>query len=238
MQGISIKPGVLVLVGNKQCEIIESVSSSKIRVRDLTTGDVTLISPGEIDFELNRTALLSNPDSGQSERTSLIESASETDIKLASERYDVLLPMAAKRPLSKKEMAQCTETLKLSASQVYKLLNKLDSNVGPLSLLPQRRGRVKGIKLIEASAEDAIKEIIEEFYTGPGITYQVIIDKVIDHCSSKSIPRPSAATIASRLRAVNPRALLAKKYGSKAASQEFEVRICVSRIKGNSLGLP
>ncbi|MGH8389658.1 MAG: Mu transposase C-terminal domain-containing protein [Pseudomonas sp.] len=224
MQGISIKPGVLVLVGNKQFEIIDSVSSSKIRVRDLTSGEVTMISPGEIDFELKRTALLSNPDSGQSERTSLIESASEADIKLASDRYDVLLPVAGRRPISKNEMTQCAVALNLSESQVNRLLNRLDTNIGPLSLLPQRRGRVKGIKLIDASAEDAIQEIIEEFYTGPGITYQVIIDKVLDRCSSKSIPPPSAATIASRLRAVNPRALLAKKSGSKAASQEFEVR--------------
>ncbi|MGE8065023.1 transposase [Pseudomonas sp. NPDC089569] len=224
MQGISIKPGVLVLAGNKQLEIIDSVSSSKIRVRDLFTGETLLISPGDIDFEIKKNTLFSNPDSGQSERNSLIESASEADIQLASERYDVLLPMAGKRPLSKTDVTQCTEALKLSASQVYRLLDRLDINIGALSLLPQRRGRVKGTKLIEADAEDIIQEVIEEFYTGPGITYQVIIEKVIDRCSLKCISPPSAATIASRLRAVNPRALLAKKYGSKAASQEYEVR--------------
>lgn len=224
MQGINIKPGVLVLVGNKQLEVIDSVTSSKIRARDLTTGEVLLISPGEIDFELKRATLLSNPDSGQSERTSLIESASEADIELASNRYEVLLPMAGKRPLSKSDMTQCTDTLKLSASQVYRLLDRLDSNIGPLSLLPQRRGRVKGIKLIEASAEDIIQEVIDKHYEGPGITYQEIFDKVKDRCLEKSIPVPSAATVNNRLRERNPRALQAKKYGPKAASQEFEVR--------------
>ncbi|MEO8646466.1 MAG: transposase family protein [Pseudomonas sp.] len=224
MQGISIKPGILVLVGNKQLEIIDSVSASKIRARDLTTGEVLLISPGEIEFELKKAAPMSNPNSGQTERTSLIESANEADIELASDRYDVLLPIAGKRPISKKDMIQCTEALKLSASQVYRLLDKLDTNIGPLSLLPQRRGRVKGVKLIEASAEDTIQEIIDQHYDGPGITYQEIFEKVKEQCLAKSIPVPSEATVSNRLRERNPRALMAKKYGSKAASQEFEVR--------------
>jgi putative transposase len=116
MQGISIKPGTIVLVGNKRLEIIDSVSSSKIQAKDTATGETLLISPGEIEFELKRASPLSSPDSGQLERTTLIESASEPDIQLASDRYDVLLPMAGKRPLSKNDMTKCTQVLNLSAS--------------------------------------------------------------------------------------------------------------------------
>lgn len=224
MQGISIKPGIIVLVGNKRLEIIDSVSSSKIQAKDTVTGETLLISPGEIEFELKRASPLSNPDSGQLERTSLIESASEPDIQLASDRYDVLLPMAGKRPLSKNDMTKCTQVLNLSASQVYRLLGKLDSSVGPLSLLPQRRGRVKGVKRLEANAEDIIQEVIDQYYVGPGVTYQEIFERVEKRCIENSIPAPSVATVNNRLRERNPRALLAKKYGSKAASQEFEVR--------------
>ncbi|WP_164486492.1 Mu transposase C-terminal domain-containing protein [Pseudomonas chlororaphis] len=93
-----------------------------------------------------------------------------------------------------------------------------------MSLLPRRRGRLKGVTRIDASAEDIIQEIIDEFYGGPGATSQHIIEKVIERCLVMSIQPPSASTIANRIAARNPRTLLAKKSGSKAARQTYEVR--------------
>ena len=39
MQQISIAPGILVLAGNKQLEIIAPVSPNRIQARDLVTGE-------------------------------------------------------------------------------------------------------------------------------------------------------------------------------------------------------
>ncbi|WP_448124069.1 Mu transposase C-terminal domain-containing protein [Pseudomonas veronii] len=224
MQQISITPGVLVLVGNKKLEIIASVSSNKIQARDVVTGESVLLSPGEIECELKSPTAFSNHEIAQIPKTPLIEDVKETDLHLASERFNVLSPMVGKSPLSRQDMAQCTAALGMSASQVRRLLTRLDMNVGPLSLLPQLRGRSKGTKMIEADAEEIIQETIDECYGGPGVTSKSIIVKVMERCRALSIQAPSAATIANRIRERKPRALLAKKSGSKAARQAYEVR--------------
>lgn len=224
MEQISITKGVLVLVGNKQLEIIASVSSNKVKAVDIKTGEVVLVSPGEIEFELKRAPTFPCSESDPAESTSSIEDINDSDLQLASDRFAVLMPLAGKRLLSKQDMMRCTAALKLSAAQVYRLLARLDANLGPLSLLPRRRGRSKGIKLIDASAEDIIQEAIDECYSGPGATSRRVVEKVIERCLAMSIQAPSAATIANRIRERKPRGLLAKKSGSKAARQAYEVR--------------
>ncbi|WP_404936851.1 DDE-type integrase/transposase/recombinase [Pseudomonas sp. JDS08PS003] len=224
MQQISIAPGILVLAGNKQLEIIAPVSSNKIQARDLVTGEAVLISPGEIECELKRTPTVVDREAATEKEPPDIGDVKEADLQLASERFSVLSSMAGNKVLSKQDVAQCTAALGLSASQVRRLFARLDLNVGPLSLLQQRRGRTKGVKLIAAATEDIIQETIDEYYAGPGATHQRVIEKITERCLASSIPAPSAATIASRIRERKPRALLAKKSGSKAARQAYEVR--------------
>ncbi|WP_163033524.1 DDE-type integrase/transposase/recombinase [Pseudomonas viridiflava] len=212
------------LVRDKQLEIVAAISSSKVQARDIVTGETVFFSPGEITCELRKTATDPDHEVAQTQSPSPIETIKEEDLRLASDRFNVLSPMAGKRHLSRQDMEQCSATLELSASQVRRLLARMDMSVGPLSLLPQLRGRSKGSKLIEADAEDLIQSTIDECYKGPGVTSKSIIEKVVERCSAMSIRAPSAATIASRIRERRPCSLLAKKSGSKAARQVYEVR--------------
>lgn len=224
MQQISIAPGVLVLAGNKQLEIIAPVSSNKIQARDLVTGEAVLISPGEIECELKRIPNVVDSEAATKKEPLEIGDVKEADLQLASDRFRILSSMAGNKMLSKQDVAQCTAALGLSASQVRRLYDRLDLNVGPLSLLQQRRGRTKGVKLIAADTEDVIQKTIDEYYTGPGATHRRVIEKITERCLASSIPVPSVATIASRIRERKPRALLTKKSGAKAARQAYEVR--------------
>ncbi|WPO48693.1 hypothetical protein [Pseudomonas sp. S1Bt23] len=224
MQQINIASGVMVLAGNKQLEIIAPASLSRIQARDISTGDVVFISPWEIECELNKPLALLGGEKNKAEEPPFIEDIKEADLQLASERFSVLSSMVGKKILSKQDIAQCTAALGLSASQVRRLFSRLDLSIGPLSLVLHRRGRTKGVKLIAADTEDIIQETIDEYYAGPGATYQRVIEKVTERCLALSIPTPSAATISSRIRERNPRGLLTKKSGAKAARQAYEIR--------------
>ncbi|RON80773.1 Mu transposase C-terminal domain-containing protein [Pseudomonas fluorescens] len=224
MLQISIKKGSLIFAGNRQLEIVAALSASKIQAIDISTGELVVISPGEIECELKKSSGYSKLDGVPAENPTSIESVNEADLQLATDRFNILSSFAGKKFLSKQDMEQCTATLKVSAAQVYRLLARLDARLGALSLLPKRRGRLKGVTRIDASAEDVIQEVIDEFYSGPGATSKYIIEKVIDRCQVMSIQPPSASTIANRIAARNPRKLLAKKSGSKAARQTYEVR--------------
>lgn len=214
----------MVLAGNKQLEIIAPASLSRIQARDISTGDVVFISPWEIECELNKPLALLGGEKNKAEEPPFIEDIKEADLQLASERFSVLSSMVGKKILSKQDIAQCTAALGLSASQVRRLFSRLDLSIGPLSLVLHRRGRTKGVKLIAAETEDIIQETIDEYYAGPGATYQRVIEKVTERCLASSIPAPSAATINSRIRERNPRGLLTKKSGAKAARQAYEIR--------------
>lgn len=224
MQKISITPGVFVLAGDKQLEIVATISSSKIQARDVVTGETVLLSPGEITCELKKNPIESDHDFVQTQQSRVSGEIKEEDFQLASHRFSVLSSFAGKRQLSKREMEQCILALGVSASQIRRLLGRMDMNVGSLSLLPQLRGRRRGVKLIDESAEELIQKTIDEYYKGPGVTIKSIITKVEERCCAISIPAPSPATIAGRIRQRRPRALLTKKTGSKEARQIYEVR--------------
>lgn len=224
MQQISIKPGVIILAGNKKLEIIASTSSNKIEARDIVSGEIVCLSPGEIECELKAPPAFTDQETVHAQKTLFNEDIKETDLQLASDRFSVLSLVVGKSPLSKQDMEHCTTALGVSASQVRRLLARLDMNVGPLSLLPHLRGRSKGAKMIGEDAESIIQKTIDECYGGPGVTSKIIIEKVMERCRATSTHAPSSATIASRIRERKPRALLTKKSGSKAARQAYEVR--------------
>jgi putative transposase len=73
VEQISITKGVLVQVGNKQLEVIASVSSNKVKAVDIKTGEVVLVSPGEIEFELKRAPTFPCSESDPAGSTSSIE---------------------------------------------------------------------------------------------------------------------------------------------------------------------
>ncbi|BAV75223.1 transposase [Pseudomonas chlororaphis subsp. aurantiaca] len=224
MRQVNIESGVVVLAGNKQLEIIAPVSLSSIQAKDILTGEVIFISPGEIECELKKAPVHLGGEKSKEEEPPLAEDIKEADLQLASERFSVLSSMLGKKTLSKQDIAQCTAALGLSASQVRRLFSRLDMSVGPLSLVQRRRGRAKGVKLIAADIEGIIQGTIDECYAGPGATYQRVIEKVTERCLASSIPVPSAATISCRIRERNPRVLLTKKSGTKAARQAYEIR--------------
>lgn len=220
MQKISISPGVLVLAGNKRLEIIASASPSKIEARDVISGETVFISPGEIEFEL-KTPLHSGSEAFQAEVEFAIR---DSDIKLATDRFNVLAPLKTKQFLSKQDVEQCSVALGLSASQVRRLFAQLDMKKGPESLILKKRGRTRGVKIIGAEVEDIIQQVIDEYYAGPGATVERVIQKVKEQCLALSLKAPSSATIANRVRERKPRELLAKKSGAKAARQAYAVR--------------
>lgn len=224
MQKINITPGAVVLVGSRKVEIIGTESASEIRVRDKETGQIFLVAPGDIGLQFRSLEGEPDQDSSNCEGAPLIEECRQIDIDLASFRYDVLSPFAGRRGIPKGDIEGLATTLEVSVSQVYRLLDKLDTSIGALSLIPQRRGRPKGTKIIGEKVEEVICETIDEYYNGPGISYQEIFKKVEEKCFFLSLPPPGESTVTQRIKERPKKELLKKTVGAKAARQKLEVR--------------
>lgn len=224
MKTIDLKPGVIVVAGNRRLEILPSKSISIFPARDISTGEVISIRAADIDFEIGREMSGSELTPKNIDRNiTLLEDVGETEIMLAERRYEVLLPLKNKK-MTKQESQFLAVDLGLSVSQLYRLIARLDVNSGFMSLLPQKRGRLKGEKQIASDAEEIIEEVIETDYVGKGATFQVVIEKVRDRCRELGIVAPSDGTITQRIKSKDPKELLKQVEGSKAASQAYEVR--------------
>lgn len=223
MRQINIVSGSLILAGNKRLEVVKEVSPNKIEAKEILTGATVFLSPGEVDGEFNGCSSTETDNTAQT-NNELWEEVSEADMQLASKRFEILSTLGGQTTTSKKEIGQCASMLGISISQVYRLIAQMDLRVGAASLLPRRRGRAKGVRLIEAQTEDIIQETIDRYWSGPGVTAQFIIGKIEERCGEASIRPPSAATISSRIKERRPRDLLRKKAGEKSARQAFEVR--------------
>jgi putative transposase len=223
MRSIDLRPGLLVRAGDRKLELLSCPVASKIQARDLDTGEVVLISARDVDFENDRIERAPQSLSKIARSTRSIENLDQTEIELAELRYETLLPLVGKS-LSKEDVSHAAEKLSVSASQIYRLISRLDVGLGFLSLVPQKRGRLKDQKTIAGDAEDIIHEMIELHYKGVGATFQKVIDKVQDRCRELGLSAPGDSTICNRIKSQGKKQLLKKTDGAKAASQKYDVR--------------
>lgn len=211
------------MAGDRKLELLPSHAGSKIKARDLDTGEVILISAGDVDFEIDRRESDFQSASKIARSSRSIEGLDQSEIELAALRYETLLPLVGKS-LSKEDVSQAAERLSISTSQIYRLIPKLDVELGFLSLVPQKRGRLKGENGIAGDAEDVIHEMIKLHYKGVGATFQKVITKVQDRCRELGLSVPSDSTICNRIKSKGEKQLLKQTDGAKAASQKYDVR--------------
>jgi putative transposase len=225
MDRFTIRRGALVFAGTRKLEILESVSASKIKARDLATGDIIIISPGDIEFEFE--IKYSDSEALPAKKAAqkpTIDSFSEDEMKVADFRYTTLLPLLTRKPIPKNELEAAGKTLNLSTSQIYRLLALMEPDKGFLSLIQKKKGRSAGMKQIDGVVEDVIKTAIDDYYEGRAITTEAIYEIIREQCITQNLPVPSLGTVSSRIKERPRRELLTKTVGKKAANQELSVR--------------
>nr|WP_225777839.1 Mu transposase C-terminal domain-containing protein [Pseudomonas sp. Marseille-Q3773] len=225
MDRFTIRRGSLVFAGARKLEILECVSPGKIKARDLATGEIVTISPGDIEFEFeikysDSEALLPK----KTTQKPTIDSFSEDEMKVAEFRYNTLLPLLSRKPIPKNEIAAAGKTLNLSVSQIYRLLSLMEPDKGFVSLIQKKKGRSAGMKQIDGVVEDLIKTVIDDYYEGRAITTEAIYEIIRKQCITQNLPVPSLGTVSSRIKERPRRELLTKTVGKKAADQELSVR--------------
>lgn len=53
IRSIDLRPGLLVMAGDRKLELLPSQAASKIQAKDLDTGEIVVISAGDVDFEID-----------------------------------------------------------------------------------------------------------------------------------------------------------------------------------------
>jgi putative transposase len=224
---INLNVGMHVFAKGTQVRVLEMLGVGRVTVQDISTGAIFVISPGEIEFELKSTdkdTALASKVLHSIDSTGKFIECEETAGTMAVEQFHLIKNMLDAGAQVKHIIKQLMSLPNVNQSRAYRILNRFNSEQGPLSLLDSPKGRKLGSKSIAVDLEKIIHQAISSEYVGVAANQAVVIQKVHDLCSEANLKPPANKTIISRLKSHNPRELLSKKQGSKKAKQKYEVR--------------
>lgn len=109
-----------------------------------------------------------------------------------------------------------------SCSHVYKQLARFVADPRLTSLLPQRRGPIKGRPRLSSDINQLIDESIESVYlTRQRPRLVDLVTEVRRRCRSIGLKAPSRKAVTSRIRAKPRRAIVSRRCGPKAARDQY-----------------
>ncbi|CAO3460214.1 TniA putative transposase [Azospirillum argentinense] len=119
-------------------------------------------------------------------------------------------------------MEEAAATLGVSRATIYRMVARYRADPRTSSLIVSRGGRPAGLRLIPSEVESIIDHRINTSYLTKQKPRLAALHKEIQAaCHEKRLPAPSYNTVASRVRELNARQVLAKREGGKVARNKF-----------------
>lgn len=217
MRHVELKKNLLVVARGEPARITEILLDAKIEVQ-LTDSHRKLI----VDVEEIKFLPIPVTDTSSIGHLELEEMADSDDIKLedllkAKEQHIVI-----QRFLNGEiKLHSALELLGIKKTAFYKARGKFDEALGPIALLPNKRGRRGGDTQISAGAEEIISNAIKKIYKGRGTSYAKVWSEVSAQCTKLNMTPPSANSVRYRLKELGEKKLFNLKYGAEAAQQKY-----------------
>lgn len=206
------------VVAKGKLAIVQKVFSDKyVRVLTCTSGEVLIVSKRDIE----RIAGVADKVNVAKEANLNVNNYKEDELALAAERYNVI----RKWRLAEVTLSQACLLLNVSRSYFFQLAKKFDEDVGPLSLVLQRRGVKEGVTRLDESVEVAIFEATKKVYSSRGASYSKVWVEVDVKCKEQGYSSPCKDTVLRRVRSIlSEKNRIKIKHGPDAASQKFTAR--------------
>jgi putative transposase len=148
--------------------------------------------------------------------------ASDADWSMALQREAVIRPLAEQARLGKREVREAASRLQLGRVTIYRLVRRYRQRPQTSSLMPRKRGRAPSTCAIDKPREDLITACIKEFYMVPERPrLAALFREAKRRFAEHGLPAPNYRTLVRRVQALDPRYVMAKRHGSKAAREKF-----------------
>jgi putative transposase len=147
---------------------------------------------------------------------------SEADWKIAQDRFKAIKPLLEDPIRTRESVERIGKEVGVNATTLYKWMKDYQDSGSVSSLVPAKRGRRVGTKLISPEAEVVITSVISELYLSKqnGDAKTTIIE-VQTQCRTAKIKAPHANTIRNRIDELHPREVLSKRGGKDLARNRF-----------------
>jgi putative transposase len=109
-----------------------------------------------------------------------------------------------------------------SRSQIYVLLNRFLLDPRLTSLIPRKRGPLRGRSRLSAEIDQLVNEVIETVYlTRQRPRLMDLVNEIRRRCRAAGLMAPSRKAVRTRLNAKRREEIIARRHGAKAARDQF-----------------
>lgn len=148
--------------------------------------------------------------------------ASDADWSMALQREAVIRPLAEQARLGIRDVTEAASRLQLGRVSIYRLIQRYRQRPQTSSLMPWKRGRAPSTRVINKTREDLIAACVKEFYMVPERPpLAALFREAKRRFAEQRLPAPNYRTLVRRVEAVDPRYVMAKRHGAKAAREKF-----------------
>jgi putative transposase len=214
---LDIAPDVAAAHDGHTVIILELVTGSEVRVRDVATGDEKSVPVSE----LAGVALGLSGDETRRRRESVRTSTRDQWLR-ARRRERVIRRLIRGDSAAAKQIAVACRTLDLSRSSVYRLLQRYQQAAQTSSLLLGHRGTPRQHRRLSESREAIVTRAIQEkFLTRPRMTISRLTEEIRNRCLRAALRPVSRKAIEMRIGLLDPRLVKRGRHGAKAAHDAF-----------------
>ncbi|WP_322263837.1 Mu transposase C-terminal domain-containing protein [Pseudomonas asiatica] len=217
MSNIEPKPNLVVVACGEPARISHILSEAKVEVQLIASRQKITVDIDDILFlpptlrEITEGEGVTLKEIPDGDNVSFDELTKAREIHLVIGRYlakEILLPEALK-------------LLSMKRSTFYRLIKNFDEAIGPLSLVPSKRGRAMGRKQFTDEMEKLISTAIDKVYKGKGTSFVKVWHEVRAQCTKLGLTPPSKNSVISRVKERGERELHRLKHGAESAAQKF-----------------
>lgn len=217
MPCVELKPNTKVVANGEPAIVVRVLSVTKVEVQLTDSKEIISIDTADLKVFPDQGRTI---DEDNNDRCRIIPNSEDVDPAVAleaRERFGVIKRRLAGEISTNEALAM----INMKRTAFYELLKNFDDSIGPLSLLPNSRGRKKGSSMLPDEIEEIISTAIKEKFKGNSATYTWVWEEVRAKCSKLKIEIPAMNTVISRIKELGERELYRRKHGAEAAEQKF-----------------
>lgn len=212
---LSLKPKSKVSVNGRPCIILKAVDAAQVLVKDLGTGE------SEVVHVVNLKPL----DDSEHKPSPPLEAIHADDLAEARRRLEIIRPLLEPCRGKKEKVRQVAREFRVGEATLYRWLMMYKAQERLSDLAPQNRKKAKHSKL-DKKVEAVVQSVINNFYlTKQKQKIVRVVEEVARRCRAAGLRPPHANSVRKRIKEIDPRVLMAKRQGTKAARDKFaEIR--------------
>ncbi len=210
----TIKPGTLVYWRNEAAVVLELKGLSELILRNVDSGQTDIAPISEISISPV------SSDSGARGISHLTVEEKEWDKAL--QRFELIQPLLELPGRQKEDVQKIADKAGKSLVTIYRWLKKFEET-GLVSSLLRTPRHDKGSRKLSDEVEDIISIQLKDFYLKKERPSAIkVYRQVALECHSADLPVPHKNTIYTRVKALNAREKLQRRFSSKAAREKYE----------------